>query len=77
MGMTKIFNHICWYILLFLQPAGYYYSKHHVSIKVKVTKISTFCKGSECPSPLPPPKKQCWLTSWESFKHISNEVSNV
>ena len=33
------------------------YSKHHVSIKVKVTQICTFCNEFDCPSPLPPKQK--------------------
>ena len=34
MGVIQDLNHIC---LLLLQSPGYFHSKHHVSIKVKVT----------------------------------------
>ena len=36
MDATQDFNHIWWYILLFLQTPGYFYSKHYVYIEVKL-----------------------------------------
>ena len=62
MDVTQDLNHICW----FLQSLGYVHSKKHVSIKVKVDLTD--------PAPSSETKK-CLLSSWQSFKHISNEVS--
>ena len=51
---------------MFLQSPGCVHSKKHVSIKVKV--------GLTDPVPSPETKK-CSLSSWQSLKNISNEVS--
>ena len=76
MGVTQDFNHMCWYILLFLQSPSskyYFYSKHHMSIKVKATYICTFCKDLTAPASSPQTKKMLvkFMAKFQTYTYLT------